>query len=68
MFRINCNISKPFSLKLLFTFLIIFFSRCTPQEKSISQDISTSSSLKGEKVEMKRFSKVKLAEDFDEPM
>ncbi len=68
MFRINCNISKPFSLRLLSALLVIFFSRCTPQEKSISQDTSTSSYLKGEKLEMKRFSKVKLVEDLDEPM
>lgn len=68
MYRINYNTSTLFTSTLLAIFSIIFFSRCTPQDTSISEHTSSPSSLKGENVEMKRFSKVKLAENMDEPM
>ncbi|MDO1451379.1 PQQ-dependent sugar dehydrogenase [Rhodocytophaga aerolata] len=56
---------RYFNSILIFLFTVALFSACTTKDYSSSQ--SASPTWKDEKLEMKRFTKVKLAEDFDEP-
>jgi cytochrome c len=58
MLSFNDKTNRYFSLLILLAVFCFVLYNCTSQDASSSKE---------EKVEMKRFTKVKLAEDFDEP-